>query len=91
MTRPTELTSSMLGGLRRFADGYYVAMPHFENELGLCIDAYEAGVRTATDAQLTVARLIDLEPVRSVAAMLADLTRDIGATQVSNARWMLDV
>jgi hypothetical protein len=91
VTRPTELTSCVLGGLRRGADGYYVPMPLFENDLGRCIDAYEAGIRTATDAQLTVARLVDLEPVRSVAAMWADLTRDIGATQVSNARWMLDV
>jgi len=62
-----------------------------KDELERCIDAYEAGIRTATDLQLTVAKVIDLEPVRAIAATWADLTRDIGATQVSSARWMLDV
>jgi len=66
-------------------------MPHYRDELGFCIDAYEVGIRAATDLQLTVAKVIDLEPVRSLAATCADLTRDIGATQVSSARWILDV
>ena len=70
--------------------GYRVTMPYFKDELEYCIDAYEAGIRAATDAHLTVARVIELEPVRSFAATWADLTRDIGATQVSSARWMLE-
>ena len=56
-----------------------------------CIDAYETGIRTLTELQWTVARVIDHEPVRSIASSCGDLTRDIGATQVSSARWMLDV
>lgn len=56
-----------------------------------CIDAYETAVRAATDAQLSVARVIDVEPVRSLAACCANLTRDIGAAQLSRARWILDV
>jgi len=55
------------------------------------IDAYEAGIRATTDVQLNVARVIDLEPVRSYTATWADMTRDIGATQVSSARWLFDV
>ena len=58
---------------------------------GAVIDAYEASVRVATDLQLTVARALAVEPARSVAASCADLIRDVGATQVSSARWMLDV
>ena len=58
---------------------------------GACIDAYEASVRAATDFQLTVARTLEVEPARSMAATCADLIRDVGATQVSSARWLLDV
>jgi hypothetical protein len=56
-----------------------------------CIDAYETAIRALTELQWSVARAIDLEPVRSLAVSCADLTRDIGATQVSRARWLLDV
>ena len=56
-----------------------------------CIDAYEAGVRAATDFHLQLARTLNVEPARSFAAGCADLTRDLGATQVSSARWFLDV
>ena len=55
-----------------------------------CIDAYETGIRIATDVQLTAARTVRLEPIRSVAATCANMTRDIGATQLSAARWFLD-
>jgi hypothetical protein len=57
----------------------------------VCVDAYELGVRRATNILLTVAGTVGLEPVRSLAAACADLTRDIGATQLSAARWFLDV
>ena len=56
-----------------------------------CVDAYEAAVRAATDAQLNTARAITIEPARSLLASCADLTRDIGATQLSSVRWILDV
>jgi hypothetical protein len=65
-------------------------MPHYTDEFAFFIDAYEAGIRATTDIQLNVARVIDVEPVRSFAATCADMTRDIGATQVSSARWLLD-
>ena len=65
-------------------------MPHFTDEYALLIDAYEAGIRAATDLQLTIARVIEIEPARSFTATIADMTRDIGATQVSSARWLLD-
>ena len=57
-----------------------------------CIDAYETGIRHGDGpAAHRGAGRFDLEPVRSFAATCADLTRDIGATQLSSARWFLDV
>lgn len=55
-----------------------------------CLDAYEAGIRAATDAQLKIAR-VNAEPVRSIVASYANLTRDIGATHLSRVRWFLDL
>ncbi len=54
------------------------------------IDVYEAGIRFACDGLRTVARVVDVEPVRTIAAISADLTRDVGAAQVSGVRWLLD-
>jgi hypothetical protein len=56
-----------------------------------CVDAYESAIRAVTDAQRTVARAVDVEPARSVLVSCADMTRDIGATHLSSARWILDV
>jgi hypothetical protein len=56
-----------------------------------CLDAYENAVRAATEAQLTVARLIAVEPIRSFVVSCAHATRDVGATSLSSVRWMLDV
>ena len=56
-----------------------------------CIDAYEAAIRSAADAQVAAAQAVQLQPARSIAALTADLTRDVGAVQVSAARWILDV
>ena len=86
-----ELISGMVRRLMRERAGYRAGMPYFKDEAALCIDAYEMGVRAATDLQMTVARVLDLEPFRSLAASCADFTRDVGATQVSSARWILDV
>lgn len=92
MIVPGELSSGTLRRLKPAPSGYRGDMPYFKDDfVELCIDAYEANIRAATDMQLTVARVVDLEPVRSFAATCADLTRDIGATQVSSARWILDV
>jgi len=56
-----------------------------------CVDAYETAIRAVADAQLSVARAVDVEPVRAVIASCAGLTRDIGATHLSGMRWLLDV
>jgi hypothetical protein len=56
-----------------------------------CIDAYEAAIRTAADAQVSAAQTVQLPPARSIVALSAGLIRDVGAVQVSTARWMLDV
>jgi hypothetical protein len=55
------------------------------------VDAYEAGIGAAADAQLTVARVVRIEPVRSLAVASAGLTRDVGAAQLSAVRWFLDL
>jgi hypothetical protein len=56
-----------------------------------CIDAYEAAIRSAADAQVSAARAVQLPPARSIVALYAGLIRDVGAVQVSTARWILDV
>jgi hypothetical protein len=56
-----------------------------------CVDAYETAVRAVTDAQRSAARAVGVEPVRSALAACADFTRDVGATHLSHARWILDV
>jgi hypothetical protein len=52
---------------------------------------YESAIRAFTEAQLNAARAINVEPVRSLLASSAHLTRDIGATHLSSVRWLLDV
>jgi hypothetical protein len=54
------------------------------------IDAYETAVESAVAAQQDVARSVGVAPVRSLVALCADVTRDIGAVQASAARWALD-
>ena len=56
----------------------------------VCLDRYETGVRLASNLQLSVARVVRVEPVRFVASSLAGVTRDVGAAQLSAARWFLD-
>ena len=57
----------------------------------ICTDAYETSIQVTADLQLTVANAVRLEPIRSFAATCANATRDVGATQLSTARWFLDV
>jgi hypothetical protein len=63
---------------------------HPWGETAAAIDAYEAATRAAADAQLAFARGLELQPARALAVLWADLTRDVGAVQVSTARWLLD-
>ena len=57
----------------------------------ICTDAYETTIQVTADLQLTVAHAVSLEPIRSFVAACANVTRDVGATQLSTARWFLDV
>jgi len=56
----------------------------------ICTDAYESSIQAMADLHLTVAKTVRLEPVSSFATTWADATRDIGAAQLSAARWYLD-
>ena len=55
------------------------------------VETYEAGLRATTDVQRHFARVVDVEPLHSVATASADLIRDVSAVFVSRARWLLDV
>jgi hypothetical protein len=54
------------------------------------IDAYEDAIRHTSDAQRRLAGRVPFEPARVVLRATADLTRDIGAVQLSGVRWLLD-
>jgi hypothetical protein len=54
------------------------------------LDRCESGVRMATNLQLSVARTVAVEPIRTIASTLAGVTRDVGAVHLSIARWFLD-
>ena len=42
------------------------------------------------NAQVSAAQAVHLPPTRSLVALYAGLLRDVGAVQVSTARWILD-
>ena len=44
----------------------------------------------ATNLQLNFAKTVRVEPIRTLASTLAGVTRDVGAAQLSVARWFLD-
>jgi hypothetical protein len=54
------------------------------------IDAYEEAIRRTSDAQRGLAGRVPFEPLRVILRASADLTRDIGAIQLSGVRWLLD-
>jgi hypothetical protein len=54
------------------------------------IDAYEAVLRRAADAQRELADRLPFAPAQALLRCSADLTRDIGAAQLSGLRWLLD-
>ena len=54
------------------------------------LDRCEAGMRMATNAQLSFAKTVTVEPIRTIASTLAGVTRDVGAAHLSVARWFLD-
>ena len=64
--------------------------PRVDELLEAAVNAYEDMIRRSCDLQRTLAQALPFEPARSVLNSSADLTRDIGAVQVSGARWLLD-
>ena len=64
--------------------------PRVDERLEAAVDAYEDMIRRSCDLQRTLAQALPFEPARSVLNTSADLTRDIGAVQVSGARWLLE-
>ena len=64
--------------------------PRLDELLEAGINAYEDLIRRSCDLQRALAQALPHGPTRSVLNATADLTRDIGAVQVSGARWLLD-
>ena len=53
------------------------------------IETYELVVSSAVAAQRDAARSVSVAPLRSLLSLCADVTRDVGALQVSALRWVL--
>jgi hypothetical protein len=58
--------------------------------LEAAVNAYEDMIRRSCDLQRALAHGLPFEPAQSLLNTTADLTRDIGAVQLSGARWLLD-
>jgi len=54
------------------------------------LDAYEEALRLSSDAQRRLAERVPFEPAQALLRCSANLTRDIGAAQLSVVRWRLD-
>jgi hypothetical protein len=65
--------------------------PHrFETVVEAALDGLEDAIRRSTELQRSAARVVGVEPARSILHLSADLTRDLGAAQLSGLRWLLD-
>ena len=64
--------------------------PRIDELLEAAVNAYEDVVRRSCDLQRALAHALPQGPARSLLNTTADLTRDIGAVQLSGARWLLD-
>ena len=64
--------------------------PRVDELLEAAVNAYEDMIGRACDLQRTLAHALPHGPARSLLNTTADLTRDIGAVQLSGARWLLD-
>jgi hypothetical protein len=63
---------------------------HVDELLEAAVNAYEDVIRRSSDLQRALAHRLPFEPARLLLNTTADLTRDIGAVQLSGARWLLD-
>ena len=64
--------------------------PRVDELLEAAVNGYEDLIRRSCDLQRALARAVPFEPARSLFHTTADLTRDVGAVQISGARWLLD-
>jgi hypothetical protein len=64
--------------------------PRIDELLEAALNAYEDALRRFAGAQRTLAQAVPFPPARALLHTTADLTRDIGAVQLSGARWLLD-
>ena len=64
--------------------------PRVDEFLEAAVNAYEDVIRRSCDLQRALAHALPQGPARSLLNTTADLTRDIGAVQLSGARWLLD-
>ena len=58
--------------------------------IGAAIDAYEDAIRVTSDAQRRLACRLPFVPAGALLRVTANLTRDIGAAQLSGVRWIFD-
>ena len=64
--------------------------PRIDELLEAAVNAYEDVIRRSCDLQRALAHALPQGPARSLLNTTADLTRDVGAVQLSGARWLLD-
>ena len=64
--------------------------PRVDQLLEAAVNAYEDVIRRSCDLQRALAHALPSGPARALLNTTADLTRDIGAVQLSGARWLLD-
>jgi hypothetical protein len=64
--------------------------PRVDEILEAAVNAYEDVLRRSCDLQRALARMLGFEPARSILTTTAAVTRDIGAIQLSAARWLLE-
>ena len=64
--------------------------PRADELLEAAVNAYEDVIRRSCDLQRALAHALPQGPARSLLNTTADLTRDVGAVQLSGARWLLD-
>jgi hypothetical protein len=60
--------------------------PRIDEILEAGLNGYEEVIRRSCDLQRSLARALGFDLLNTT----ADLTRDIGAVQLSGARWLLD-
>ena len=64
--------------------------PRVDELLEAAVNAYEDVIRRSCELQRALAHALPHGPARSLLNTTADLTRDIGAVQLSGARWVLE-